>query len=91
MLQIVIEYDLDDFVTERGEHDYAEARRQLSPKFEELAPGTMVRLRVHGHRPLPGHIPCERTDIFLQIISSDADVAKEWRQMLLEPEAPIEY
>ena len=91
MLQTVIEYDLDDFVTDRGEHDFAEAQRQLSPKFAELDPGSMVRLKVHRHRPMHGYMPCERTDIFLQIIAGDADVAKEWRQMLLEPEAPIEY
>lgn len=90
MLQTVIEYDLDDFITDRDEYDFGEAHRQLSPKFAELEPGSMVRLKVHKHKPIRGYIPCERTDIFLQIISSDADVAKAWRQML-EPEAPIEY
>lgn len=90
MLQTVIEYDLDDFVTDRGEHDFGEAHRHLSPKFAELDPGSMVRLRVHKHMPLPGYIPCAREDIFLQIVSSDPDVAKAWRQVL-EPEASIDY
>ena len=90
MLQTVIEYDLDEFLTDKGEHDFGEAHRHLSCRFSELEPGSMVRLRVHRHMPLPGYIPCARADILLQIISTDAAVAKAWRQML-EPEAPIEY
>lgn len=90
MLQTVIEYDLDDFVTDKGEHDFGEAHRHLSHKFAELEPGSMVRLKVHKHMPLPGYIPCARADIHLQIISTEPAVAKAWRQML-EPEAPLDY
>lgn len=90
MLQTVIEYDLDDFVNDKGDHDFGEAHRHLSYRFAELESGSMVRLKVHKHMPLPGYIPCARPDIHLQIVSTDPAVAKAWRQML-EPEAAFDY
>lgn len=70
--------------------DFGEAHRHLTYRFAELESGSMVRLRVHKHMPLPGYVPIARADIFLQIVSSDPDVARAWRQ-LLEPEASIDY
>ena len=90
MIQTVIEYDLERFGTGPGRYDFTAAERQLSWQFAELEPGAMVRLKVHDYMPFPGYTHCQRNDIILQIISTDASVAKAWRQVF-EPEATLDY
>lgn len=89
-VQGVLEYDLGNFATKPGEYDFVQADRQIRAQMENIAPGTMVRLRVRRFKPVPGYIPCRRPDILLQIISEDAEALNAWHT-IFQTEAALDY
>lgn len=90
-IQMVIEYDLAEFHVNSRYCNLSEAERQLVESFARLESGSMVRLRVHGYSPFRHCLPFTlRSDIILQIIANDPDVAEEWRRVF-EPEEILDY
>lgn len=90
-IQTVIEYDLAKWHESPRNYNFYEAERQLLDSFARLESGSMVRLHVHGYSPFKDYLRFTmRTDIILQIIANDPDVAREWRR-IFEPEEILEY
>lgn len=89
-IQMVIEYDLAKFHDTPLFYDFGEAERHLVDSFNDLEPGSMVRLKVHSYVPFRDYLKFMlRPDIILQIIADDPHVAREWRQVF-EPEEALE-
>lgn len=82
MIQMVLELDLADYPTDRGQYyDSYQFERNEREQLEHLSPGSYVRLRIGRCRPY-GNADFFRKDLVWQIIGNDSYALNEWRELL---------